>query len=637
VAFAALASITGACASEAGRAGQPSTTTTTTERPVASEPPAATTSTTVALPPATPIGWRPCGGELECGRLAVPVSYDDPTGPTLELALVKNPADDPSQRIGSLLVNPGGPGASGVRRVARGFRISDEVGRRFDIVGFDPRGVGESSPIRCGAKVEAFRAEDLSPDTADEERALEAAARAVADECVATEGQRLVHYGTVDVVHDIEVIRRALGEDRTSFVGISYGTLLGQLWAEWYPRSVRALVLDGVVTTADDGATGSVEQAEGVDQSFEAIAAACDADPSCPLADDGGLGPAYDELARRIESGAVQGGGVGPTQLAYAAFWATYDRDTWAPFWRAVDAGLAGDLSGVAELAGSFTRLVEYAPFAIVSCLDGPHPEGYAAWQKSAEGLAERSPRFGRVLGNELLPCAFWPAGTYDPVPVDAAGAPPILVVGSTGDAATPYATAVATARRLESGVLLTVELDGHVALGDSDCADAAITRYLVDLAVPARVLALRAAGAPVPAASVRYLLRAQTRSGGWSWNLGSEPDSNDTAAAIQALASVGSRGAPLRRAVVFLLRFQNPDGGFELTDGRGSDVQSTAWAVQALVAARVRPPASAFRYLTRMRRPDGSFRYSARYVATPVWVTAQALTALARKPLPLR
>jgi hypothetical protein len=150
-------------------------------------------------------------------------------------------------------------------------------------------------------------------------------------------------------------------------------------------------------------------------------------------------------------------------------------------------------------------------------------------------------------------------------------------------------------------------------------------------------VLALRAAGDPAPRASVRYLLRAQSRGGGWSWARGAAPDSNDTAAAIQALRSAGAGGAPVRRAVAFLRGFQNRDGGFELTQGRGSDVQSTAWAIQALVAARVEPPASAFRYLARMRRADGSYRYSARYTATPVWVTAQALAALARKPLPLR
>ncbi len=469
--------------SSGGEPAAPPTSTSTVATTAVADPP--TTTTTVALPPPVPIEWTSCGGGLECGRVDVPVTYDDAGGPTLELALVRNPADDPARRIGSLLVNPGGPGASGVRRVARGFRISDEVAARFDIVGFDPRGVGESSPIGCGATVPAFRAEDLSPDTPDEERRLEAAARAVAEECAATEGDRLGHYGSVEVVHDIEVVRRALGEERTSFVGLSYGTLLGQLWADWYPRSVRALVLDGVVTPAPNGATGSLEQAEGVELAFAAIEAACDADGRCRLREHGGLGRAYDELARRVESGELQATGVGPTQVAYAAFWATYDRATWPALWDAVDRGLDGDLAGVAELARSYTRLVAYPPFAIVSCLDGPHPAGYDAWQRGAARLLERSPRFGRVLANELLPCAFWPPGSFEPDPVDAAGAPPILVVGSTGDAATPYATAVSVARQLESGVLLTVELDGHIAIGDSDCAEEAITRYLVDLTLP--------------------------------------------------------------------------------------------------------------------------------------------------------
>jgi pimeloyl-ACP methyl ester carboxylesterase len=487
-----VAVVTAACA--AGEAepsdGAPSTTSST--RPAVSVTEPSTTTTTVGLPPPAPVAWSPCGGGLECGRVDVPVSYQDPTGPTLELALVKNPADDPSRRIGTLLMNPGGPGASGVRRVARGFRISDEVAARFDIVGFDPRGIGQSSPINCGTSVADFRAQDLSPDTPVEESALEDAARAVADECAATEGDRLGHYGSVEVARDVEVIRRAIGEDRLSFVGLSYGTLLGQLWAEWYPTSVRALVLDGVVSPSrSGGATGSIEQAGGVEAVFDAMTAACRDDPACPVTDDGGLEEAYDELGRRIERGAVGGvgssRGVGPTQLAYAAFWATYDEATWPALWRAIDEGLAGDLSEIADLAASYTRLVAYAPFAIVSCLDGSHPAGYDAWQRTSAAFVERSPRFGRILANELLPCAFWPPGTYEPAPVDAAGAPPILVVGSTGDAATPYDTAVSVARQLESGVLLTVELDGHIAIGDSECAEAAITRYLVDLVLPER------------------------------------------------------------------------------------------------------------------------------------------------------
>ena len=149
-------------------------------------------------------------------------------------------------------------------------------------------------------------------------------------------------------------------------------------------------------------------------------------------------------------------------------------------------------------------------------------------------------------------------------------------------------------------------------------------------------VLALRQAGEPAPPALVTALRKAQRPNGGWPWFAGGAPDANDTAAALQALRSVGVKGAPIDRAVGFLRRHQNADGGFELTLGRGSDTQSTAWAVQALIAAGRPPGAAAFRYLARMRRPDGSYRYSARYVTTPLWVTAQVLPALARKPFPL-
>lgn len=150
-------------------------------------------------------------------------------------------------------------------------------------------------------------------------------------------------------------------------------------------------------------------------------------------------------------------------------------------------------------------------------------------------------------------------------------------------------------------------------------------------------ILALRQAGEPVPSALIRSLRTAQRPSGGWSWHAGGAADANDTAVAIQALRAAGVQGRPVDRGVAFLRRHQNADGGFELTRGRGSDTQSTAWAIQALLAAGREPGAPAFRYLARMRRPDGSYRYNARYVTTPLWVTAQVLPALARKPFPLR
>ena len=149
-------------------------------------------------------------------------------------------------------------------------------------------------------------------------------------------------------------------------------------------------------------------------------------------------------------------------------------------------------------------------------------------------------------------------------------------------------------------------------------------------------ILALRQAKGPVRRSTVRYLLRRQGRSGGWSWYAGGQPDSNDTAAAIEALRAAGVRGKPIRRGLGYLRRLQNRDGGFELTPGRGSDAQSTAWAIQAFVAARRPPPSGSLAYLRRLRRPDGSFRYSKRYATTPVWVTAQVLPALSRRPFPL-
>ena len=149
-------------------------------------------------------------------------------------------------------------------------------------------------------------------------------------------------------------------------------------------------------------------------------------------------------------------------------------------------------------------------------------------------------------------------------------------------------------------------------------------------------ILAYAQVGRPVKL-RVSYLLSHQQRSGGWGWIAGAGPDSNDTAAVIQALRTQGVRGPSIARGIAYLRRLQKADGGFELTAGRGSDAQSTAWAIQAFVAARVKPPAGAFRYLTGLRRADGSFRYSRRYAATPVWVTSQVLPALARKSFPLR
>lgn len=472
-----LAVLGGGCSGASDDAADGSTTSTSA---------APTTTTTIPLPTPAPVVWAACGGGFRCATLTVPVDYRDPGGPTLDLALIQQPARKPAQRIGTIVVNPGGPGAPGVRRIRRGFAVADEVADRFDLVGFDPRGIGDSTPITCGSTVPAFRALDLAPDTAEEQTALEAGAAAVAAECARTEGPRLAHLGTMDVVRDVEVLRMALGEAQISFYGLSYGTLLGLLWAEAYPTSVRSMVLDGVVDPEDGGVGTSASQLAAIDRTFSDIAAACAAARSCPATADGGVAAAYDALAARLEAGAGAAAKVGPTQLAYAFFRATYGSEHWPDLWAALHDGLHGDLSGVRSMATSFTGLVSYAPFTLITCLDAPHDSGPERWRESAAAAAELSPRFGATLSNELLPCAYLPIASLVPHRVRAPGTPPILVVGSTGDVATPYEQAVSVADHLDHGVLLTVELEGHIALGASECADEAVARYLVDGTAPA-------------------------------------------------------------------------------------------------------------------------------------------------------
>ncbi len=204
-------------------------------------------------------------------------------------------------------------------------------------------------------------------------------------------------------------------------------------------------------------------------------------------------------------------------------------------------------------------------------------------------------------------------------------------------------AAAYLTRHESEATSITDLALSALARSAAGERPDAALTRLrahtpgrLVNVTVWS-ILALRQAGEVVPDPLVRSLRAAQHASGGWSWHRGGAPDTNDTAAALQALRALGVTGRPVDRGVAFLRRHQNRDGGFELTDGRGSDAQSTAWAIQALVAAGRPPGAAAFRYLARLRRTDGSYRYSARYATTPLWVTAQVLPALARKPFPLR
>jgi pimeloyl-ACP methyl ester carboxylesterase len=423
------------------------------------------------------IDWEDCGDGTECGTLAVPLDWDDPTGETIDLALARVPAEDADERVGVLVTNPGGPGASGVDFVlGGGVFAGTELAERFDVVSWDPRGVGRSAGLDCAEdEAPAFWAVDSDPDDAREQALLDDAARAVAEACGAEAGRRLPHVGTDDTAYDLEAIRRAL-DAPMAYYGFSYGTLIGLRYAELFPSGASAIVLDGVVDPAQTltellraqaVAFEAVvdEMLEGVEADWDAVAAAAE---RAPIPADGPRG-------------------LTPADLRTATTLAAYSESYWPLFRDAVEEAADGDATALLALADEYWAVADFAAYQAISCLDSEHPVGAEAWAAFAAELEAVSPRLGASFANEMLPCAFWPVPP-DPVtgPVDAEGAPPILVIGTTEDPATPLGQAEQVAAALDDGHLLVHEGEGHTAFAASECVRDAVAAYLIDGDLPA-------------------------------------------------------------------------------------------------------------------------------------------------------
>lgn len=426
--------------------------------------------------------WHDCGRDVECATLPVPLDHGDPGGATLGLALGRVTAGDGDRRLGTVVMNPGGPGASGIAALQQGFRLPGEAGARFDVVSWDPRGVGASGRLGCDGPVAAFRHADPSPDGTAERDALARAAAAVADACAAAAGaagtgtgERLAFLGSDQTVEDVDAIRRALGGEPIAFVGFSYGTLLGQWYAERHPDGLRALVLEGVV----DPRIGLTGLLEGQALAMEA-----------ELAEQlGGAAATWDRVAARVEAEPLPGGpaGVGPAELATAALGPFYAPERWPELLAALAAAEDGDGSALAAFAAGYAAAADYPAYAATACVDSPVPRGAGAWLAFAHEVAAAAPRLGAMVANELLPCATWAAPpSTEPHAVTAPGAPPALVIGATGDAVTPLRWAEQVAADLEGAALLVREGEGHVRFGADPCVGQAVAAYLVDGDLPA-------------------------------------------------------------------------------------------------------------------------------------------------------
>lgn len=432
------------------------------------------------------IDWGECdfGFDAECAELDLPLDYEDPDGETIPVSVARTPAT--GDRIGALFVNPGGPGATASDFAAQMAGILPvEITERFDIVGVDPRGTG-ASEIDCGGDFTELYGVDYSIDSADDETTLLDVSEEYIDGCESEVGDQLAHLGTRDVARDMDAVREAMGDEQINYLGFSYGTGIGQVYLDLFPDRVRSMVLDGVLELGPTGIELAEEQALGFERALQSFVDDCDADEDCPLAPDAMA--KIDELSAMVEEEPIPGGSrdLGPGDLAIGLALPLYSQPLWPALAEAVEAGLEGDGGQMVSLADEYLGIGSFDIYFAVNCLDFEWPDDPAELLADGTAMGEEAPHFGDSIVNDYVRCAMWPVDN-DPLPeVTAPDAPPILVVSTTNDPATPYEAGVRTAEKLETGVLLTYEGDGHTVVGNGvSCVDDIVVTYLVDLEAP--------------------------------------------------------------------------------------------------------------------------------------------------------
>ncbi|MFB6630687.1 alpha/beta hydrolase [Streptomyces sp. NPDC056362] len=445
--------------------------------------------------------WRDCGVEgFQCATLRAPLDYAKPDGEAIDLAVSRVRATGPGKRLGSLLVNPGGPGGSAVGYLQgyAGIGYPAPVRARYDMVAVDPRGVARSEPVECltGPQMDAYTQVDQTPDDTAETNLLSAAFKDFAAGCVKKSGQVLPHVSTVEAARDMDLLRAVLGDAKLTYVGASYGTFLGATYAELFPDRVGRLVLDGAMDPSLSALELNRDQTGGFETAFRAFAADCVRMKDCPLGTGSveAAGAAMRKFFRDVDARPVPTGEsreLGESLATTGVIAAMYDEGAWPQLREALGRAKAGDGSGLLALADSYYEREADGTYAnlmsanaAVNCLDLPPAfTGPADVQKAVPSFEKASPIFGEGLAWAALNCTYWPTPpTGRPHRITAEGAAPILVVGTTRDPATPYHWARSLAEQLSSGTLLTYEGDGHTAYGrGSDCIDTAINTYLLE------------------------------------------------------------------------------------------------------------------------------------------------------------
>ncbi|WP_051808222.1 alpha/beta hydrolase [Actinoplanes subtropicus] len=483
--------------------------------------------------PTPRLGWYDCYDIAQCAITQLPLDYDNPKGPKTDVALVRIKAKDQKHKIGSLFLNPGGPGGSGVDIALFAPNFLDKsLLDRFDIIGFDPRGIASSTQIRCFKTVK-----DQTPVLRDlnvafpwgrtEEQKYVGAAKRLGQACSTTGKPLSGSMSTAEVVRDMDVLRRAVGDKKLSYLGFSYGTAIGQYYANMFPDRFRAIVVDGVLdpehwvgtkATANQEQDERLRSADGAYRALREILKRCDAagEKYCAFA-AGDTVANFDTIARKLrQKPLVVTNENGTYTITYADFVATILGDLynvgagdfvtqdsqfiWTLLTSSSPAALAKAKAGVIDRirrarakkpARDFPYDNSVETFTGVDCTDALHPRDAGQWPALMAKADQRAPYFGRAWGWATAPCArnTWTVRDEDAYtgPWNRRTAAPVLIVGTKWDPATNYDDAVAASKLLPNSRLLSNTNWGHTSYGTSDCASNAIDTYLLTVALPAK------------------------------------------------------------------------------------------------------------------------------------------------------
>jgi pimeloyl-ACP methyl ester carboxylesterase len=453
------------------------------------------------------LSWSDCGS-AHCAWISVPIDYARPDGGTTRIRAAVHPAEGGTARR-SLFVNPGGPGASAIDfSSSMSSSFGTDVREMYDIVGVDPRGVGRSTPLECltDKAFDAFTRVDPDPDDDAEVTALRGSITTLGHGCAERGGALAAHVSTVEAAKDMDVVRALLGRPTLDWFGASYGTQLGAVYAQLFPQKVGRMVLDGAVDPSLDAAGSSLGQTTGFQRALDAFAADCVRQSGCPLGTGATAG--QDKIAalmKQLDASpmkATAGRDLTEGQAFYGIAVTLYDKTTWPYLSQALTAAFKGDGSILLQLSDAYFERTSNGSYAnnigeviyAVNCLDATDPLTQAETEALIPRFEKVSPVFGRSLAWGALACTDWPIKPTNPLPkITAEGAPPILVLGTTRDPATPYEWAQALASQLSSGVLVTRDGDGHTAYNSgNECITDAVDAFFTAGTVPEKGLTCR-------------------------------------------------------------------------------------------------------------------------------------------------